>query len=199
MRDMEEPEITKNTSKEEAGIKETEVIEETSVDKKEQQLIPELQEINDKYLRLYAEFENYKKKVNKDKDELIKYANEGLIYQLLPVIDNLEMALKHTNDDTSSGLVQGVENTLREFLRTLEKFGLTHTEAVNKPFDPSLHEAMCVVAREDIEENIVVEEFRKGYIFRGKVIRPSLVSVSKRPEVKDEEKTEKIRIIEEGS
>jgi molecular chaperone GrpE len=58
---------------------------------------------------------------------------------------------------------------------------------------------MCVVAREDIEENIVVEEFRKGYIFRGKVIRPSLVSVSKRPEFKDEEKTEKIRIIEEGS
>jgi len=58
---------------------------------------------------------------------------------------------------------------------------------------------MCVVAREDIKENIVVEEFRKGYIFRGKVIRPSLVSVSKRPEVKDEEKTEKIRIIEEGS
>lgn len=199
MRNMEEPEITKNTSKDESGIKETEVIEETSVDKKEEQLIPELQEINDKYLRLYAEFENYKKKVNKDKDELIKYANEGLIYQLLPVIDNLEMALKHANDDTSSGLVQGVENTLREFLRTLEKFGLTLIEAVNKPFDPSLHEAMCVVAREDIEENIVVEEFRKGYIFRGKVIRPSLVSVSKRPEVKDEEKTEKIRIIEEGS
>jgi len=199
MKDMEKPEKTKNNYKDESGIKETEVIEETSVDKKEEQLIPELQEINDKYLRLYAEFENYKKRVNKDKDELIKYANEMLLYQILPVIDNLEMALKHSNDDTSSGLVQGVENTLREFLRTLEKFGLTLIEAVNKPFDPSLHEAMCVVVREDIKENIVVEEFRKGYIFKEKVLRPSLVSVSKRPEVKNEEKTEKIRIIEEGS
>lgn len=198
---MEEPEINKETSslnKEDAGIKETEAIEETSVDKKER-LTAELQEMNDKYLRLYAEFENYKKRINKDKEELIKYANERLVYQLLPVIDNLEMALKHSNDDSSSELIQGVENTLREFLRTLGKFGLTPVEAVNKPFDPSLHEAMCVVERVDIEENIVVEEFRKGYIFKEKVLRPSLVSVSKRPEIKDEEKTEEIRIIEEGS
>jgi molecular chaperone GrpE len=116
---MEEPEIA-NNSKEEAGIDETENVEETTVDKKVQ-LSAELQEMNDKYIRLYAEFDNYRKRVNKDREELIKYANEGIIYQLLPVIDNLEMALKHSNDSTSSGLVQGVENTLREFLRTLEK------------------------------------------------------------------------------
>lgn len=194
---MEEPEIA-NNSKEEAGIDETENVEETTVDKKVQ-LSAELQEMNDKYIRLYAEFDNYRKRVNKDREELIKYANEGIIYQLLPVIDNLEMALKHSNDSTSSGIVQGVENTLREFLRTLEKFGLTPIEAVNKPFDPLLHEAMCVIERKDIEENLVVEEFRKGYIFKEKVIRPSLVSVSKRPKVKDEKKTEEIRIIEEGS
>jgi molecular chaperone GrpE len=194
---MEEPEIA-NNSKEEAGIDETKNVEETTADKKVQ-LAAELQEMNDKYIRLYAEFDNYRKRVNKDREELIKYANEGIIYQLLPVIDNLEMALKHSNDSTSSGLVQGVENTLREFLRTLEKFGLNPIEAVNKPFDPSLHEAMCVIERKDIEENLVVEEFRKGYIFKEKVLRPSLVSVSKRPKVKDEKKTEEIRIIEEGS
>jgi molecular chaperone GrpE len=180
---MEEPEIA-NNSKEEAGIDETENVEKTTVDKKVQ-LSAELQEMNDKYIRLYAEFDNYRKRVNKDREELIKYANEGIIYQLLPVIDNLEMALKHSNDSTSSGLVQGVENTLREFLRTLEKYGLTPIEAVNKPFDPSLHEAMCVIERKDIEDNLVVEEFRKGYIFKEKVLRPSLVSVSKRPKVKD--------------
>jgi len=194
---MEEPEIA-DKSKEEAGINETENVEEPTVDKKKQ-LAVELQEMNDKYIRLYAEFDNYRKRVNKDKEELIKYANEGIIYQLLPVIDNLEMALKHSNDNTSSGLVQGVENTLREFLRTLEKFGLNPIEAVNKPFDPSQHEAMCVIERKDIEENLVVEEFRKGYIFKEKVLRPSLVSVSKRPEEKNKEKTEEIRIIEEGS
>jgi molecular chaperone GrpE len=180
---MEEPEIA-NNSKEEAGIDETENVEKTTVDKKVQ-LSAELQEMNDKYIRLYAEFDNYRKRVNKDREELIKYANEGIIYQLLPVIDNLEMALKHSNDSTSSGLVQGVENTLREFLRTLEKYGLTPIAAVNKPFDPSLHEAMCVIERKDIEDNLVVEEFRKGYIFKEKVLRPSLVSVSKRPKVKD--------------
>jgi len=194
---MEEPEIA-NNSKGEAGIKETEKVEITPVDKMEQ-LTAELQEMNDKYIRLYAEFDNYRKRVNKDKEELIKYANEGIIYQLLIVIDTLEIALKHSNDKTSSGLIQGVENTLREFLRTLEKFGLTPIEAVNKPFDPSLHEAISVVEQNDIKENLVVEEFRKGYIFKEKVLRPSLVSVSKRPEVKDEEKTEEIRIIEEGS
>ncbi len=190
----EESKNNSNNSKEESNLKETELVEETSVEEKEN-LVSQLQEMNDKYLRLYAEFENYKKRVNKEKDELIKYANENLVYQLLPIIDNLEMALKHSDNNTSSGLIQGVENTLREFQRTLEKFGLMTIEALNKPFDPSMHEAMSVAKREDIEENIVVEEFRKGYIFREKVIRPSLVSVSKKPDNKKEE----VRVIEEGS
>ncbi|MGQ9570584.1 MAG: nucleotide exchange factor GrpE [Thermodesulfovibrionales bacterium] len=183
-----------NSKKEESNLKENELVEEPLVEEK-QNLASQLQEMNDKYLRLYAEFENYKKRVNKEKDELIKYANEDLVYQLLPIIDNLEMALKHSDNDASSGLIQGVENTLREFQRTLEKFGLMTIEALNKPFDPSMHEAMSVVTREDIKENMVVEEFRKGYIFREKVIRPSLVSVSKKPENKKEE----VRVIEEGS
>lgn len=188
-----EPE-SKNSSMGESSQKESEVVGVTSDDEKER-LISQLQEINDKYLRLYAEFENYKKRVNKDKEELVKYANENLIYQLLPIVDSLEMALKHSNNGISSGLVLGVENTLREFQRTLEKFGLVAIEALNKPFDPSMHEAMSVVSREDIEDNIVVEEFRKGYIFKEKVIRPSLVSVSKKPEIK----TEDMKVIEEGS
>jgi len=168
------------SNKEETEAKGNEVIEEANVDEKER-LIAEIKEINDKYLRLYAEFENYKKRVNKDKEELIKYGNENLLYSLLPVIDNLEMALKHSSDEVTAGLIQGVEITLKELLRTLDKFGLTPIEANGKPFDPAIHHAMSVVEREDIEENIVVEELRKGYVFRDKVLRAPLVAVSKKP------------------
>lgn len=143
----------------------------------------DLEETKNKYLRLYAEFENYKKKVQKDKEELIKYANESMVYELLPVIDNLEMALKHAGDnctEATTALAQGVENTLRELNRTLEKFGVAAIEAVNKPFDPAYHHAMSQVARSDMESNTVVEEFRKGYLYKEKVLRPSLVAVSKK-------------------
>ncbi len=149
--------------------------------------IEELQEAKDKYLRLYAEFENYRRRVNKDKEELVKYGNEALIYELLPVLDNLEMALQHASDEeSSSGLVQGVELTLKELMKTLEKFGLSPIEADGRPFDPSVHHAMSQVVREDVDEKIVVEEFRRGYLLKEKVLRPSLVAVSKKPSQIDE-------------
>ena len=140
----------------------------------------ELRQEKDRYLRLYAEFDNYKKRIARDKEELIKYGNESLLYELLPVIDNLEMAMKHSSNDASAGLAQGVEITLKEFLRVIDKFGLSPIEASGKMFDPSLHHAMTQVERDDIDENMVVEEFRKGYMFSEKVLRPSLVSVSKK-------------------
>jgi molecular chaperone GrpE len=145
----------------------------------------ELEEMKEKYLRLYAEFDNYRKKMIKDKEELAKYANESLAYELLPVIDNLEMALKHAGEAGSgaqqAALVQGVENTLREMIRTLDKFGITPIEAFDKPFDPAYHHAMSQAERSDKETNTVVEEFRKGYLYKDKVLRPSLVVVSKKP------------------
>lgn len=144
----------------------------------------ELDEQRDKYLRLYADFENYRKKMQKDKEELIKYSNESLVYELLPVIDSMEMALKHSaegNAEAVQSLKQGVENTLRELNRTLEKFGVKAIEAVDMPFDPAYHHAMSQVEREDKENNTVVEEFRRGYLFNEKVLRPSMVAVSKKP------------------
>ncbi len=185
---------------EETAVKEGEGVEQSPVEEKER-LNAELQEANDKYVRLYAEFENYKKRINKDKEELIKYGNENLLYELLPVIDNLEMALKHASNNVSSGLVQGVEITLKELKKTLEKFGLTEIEAYGKPFDPLVHHAMSQVEREDIEEKTVVEEFRKGYMLKEKVLRPSLVAVSKKlieGQTKEDEEEIKInKIIEE--
>ncbi len=180
---MQDREISENqliSNNEETKAEGSEVAEEVLVDEKER-LSAELKEINDKYLRLYAEFENYKKRVNKDKEELVRYGNESLLYELLPVIDNLEMALKHASNNISSGLVQGVEITLKELQKILEKFGLIAIEANNKPFDPLVHHAMTQIERDDIDEKIVVEEFRKGYMLRDKVLRPSLVAVSKKP------------------
>lgn len=141
----------------------------------------ELAELRDKYLRLYADLENYKKRTNKDKEELIKYCHESIFYEILPVIDNLEMALSHATNDVSEGLVKGVEITLREFQRVTEKFGLTPIVAMGKPFDPSVHHAMSQVVRSDVDDKTVVEEYRKGYMLSDKVLRPSLVAVSKRP------------------
>ncbi len=195
MKDSENKE-TLSQQEETVKQKEEDTVEAVPVDEKER-LTTEIRELNDKYMRLYAEFENYKKKVQKDKEELVKYANEKFIFELLPVIDSLEMALEHSKNGKNGGIVQGVENTLKEFLRILNKFGLTPIEAMGKLFDPSVHHAMSVVERNDIEENSVVEVFRKGYMFKDKVIRAPLVGVSKKPSEEKEE--EEIEIIEEES
>lgn len=141
----------------------------------------ELKEANEKYLRLYAELDNYRKRVAKDKEELARYANEAILYELLPSIDHLEIALGHAEGEPSRALAEGVEMTLRELLRTLEKFGLKPIEALGKPFDPEYHHAMSNVDRDDVKEGMVVEELRKGYMFNDKVLRASLVAVSRRP------------------
>ncbi len=165
------------------------VVEELPKDR--EKLETELQELNDKYLRLYAEFENYKKRVNKDKEELVNYGSESLLSELLPIVDSLELALKHASDNVSEGLVQGVEITLKELIKTLEKAGLNAIEADGKLFDPAVHHAMTQVERDDVEENTVIEEFRKGYMLKEKVLRPSLVAVSKKPGINQEEAIEK--------
>ncbi len=181
---MNEEKPTVNTEESEAKSGEGAV--QAPVDEKDR-LDAQLQELNDRYVRLYAEFENYKKRVNKDKEEIIKYGNESLLYELLPVIDHLEMALKHASDDVSSGLIQGVEITLKELKKTLDKFGLNEIEAAGKSFDPAVHHAMSQVERDDVGDNLVVEEFRKGYRLKDKVLRPSLVAVSKKTASGEEE------------
>jgi len=150
--------------------------------KAHQTVLSEIEEVKNKYIRLYAEFENFKKKTQKDKEELIKYSNESLMLELLPVLDSMEMALKHGDEQglELDSLLKGVENTLREMNRTLGKFGLAEIEAMGMLFDPAYHHAMSQVQRNDVGDNIVVEEFRKGYLFGDKVLRPSLVVVSKK-------------------
>ncbi len=141
-----------------------------------------LSELNDKYVRLYADFENYKKLAAKNKEELIKYSNETLMSDFLTVIDHLELALQHSQGNkASSPLSEGVELTLKELKSLLEKHGLVNIDALGKPFDPNVHHALSQIESEEKDENIVVTEFRKGYMLRDRVLRAALVGVSKKP------------------
>lgn len=146
----------------------------------------ESDDYQNKYVRLYAEFENYKKRVAREREDLLKHGNESLLYEMLPALDHLELALKHSGGDPNAGLVQGVEMTLKELQRTLEKFGLRRIEAVGKCFDPAVHHAMMQVEREDLDDKMVADELRAGYRYHDKVLRPSLVSVSVKPKKNDD-------------
>ena len=140
-----------------------------------------IEEANDKYIRLYADFENFKKITAKNKEDLLKYANEDIMSDILTVIDHLELALQHSSgNETSSSLAEGVELTLKELKGVLEKHGLLTIEAVGKQFDPAIHHAMSQIETDDADENTVVKEFRKGYMLRDRVLRAPLVGVAKK-------------------
>lgn len=177
----------------------TESPEEVEEEQQEPAVSSGADELNSKYLRLYADFENYRKRVNKDKEDLVRYGNESLLYELLPAIDNLELALQHASGEVNNGLIQGVEVTLKELQRTLEKFGLSRIEATGKPFDPAVHHAMSQVERDDMDEKLIAEEFRAGYKYRDKVLRPSLVAVSVKSQQQQKDDTEAVEIKQQDS
>ena len=136
----------------------------------------------DRYLRMAADFENYKKRAAKEKEDYVKFGNEDLIKAILPFIDNLERAASHAEKVNETGvMIEGVRLVLQQVLQALNKFGLSSFESVGKPFDPARHEAMLVVETDQHEPNQVVEEFQRGYLLRDRLLRPATVSVSKPP------------------
>jgi len=140
----------------------------------------EIEALNDRLLRLHAEFENYKKRMARDRSEFMKFANEGLILECLPVLDNLERAVATARSGADAqGVAEGLEIILRLFQTTLEKAGVKPIVALEHEFDPNLHQAVVQVDSTDGRDNIVVEEVRRGYLLEGRVLRPSLVKVSK--------------------
>jgi molecular chaperone GrpE len=143
----------------------------------------EAEEANDKYRRTYADFENYRKRMQRDQAEFRKYANEQMALELLTVLDHLSLALKHANEGGSSGdaLQQGVEMVYKQFRDVLEKFGITPFKAEGEPFDPATHEAMMQVETSDVPENRVVQVFQDGYLYHEKILRHAKVGVSKKP------------------
>jgi molecular chaperone GrpE len=139
----------------------------------------ELKALNDKYLRLAAEFDNYKRLAQRDQRDQIRFGNEQLLKELLPVVDNLERAIKAGKDGKSGdGLVQGVDLTLKQLQGALGKFGVQAIPTVGHPFDPSGHEAVASVPSEQVPEKHVVEEFQRGYRLHDRILRAAMVTVS---------------------
>ena len=172
---------------EEATEAETENGEKTAkADKKKQKKLDaeiekikaELAEANDKYMRLYAEYDNYRRRSAKEKEAVWGDAYCDAIEQILPVLDNLERAAQYGGDDKESPLAKGLELTLKSFAETLEKMGVHEIEALGVEFNPELHNAVMHVEDETLGENIVAEVFMKGYAKGDKVIRHSMVKVA---------------------
>lgn len=130
-------------------------------------------------LRRLAEVENTRKRLTKEHEETLKFANERLLKDLIPVLDNLEMSLAHIPaDEVQNPLVQGVQLTLKLFLQTLEKTGLKEVGAAGEPFDPNQHEAIGIAEGSAIAPNHVAQVHRKGYSLNGRLIRAAMVTVT---------------------
>lgn len=170
---------------EKSKVEEEVTSEETVSEEKEEkspaeELKEKLTEAEDKYLRLYAEFENYKKRTQKEKDARYADAVIDAVAEILPVLDNLDRALSAevTSEDAKS-LKDGVEMTKKQMVESLTKLGVTEITALGEEFNPNLHNAVMHIEDEAVTENTVVEEFMKGYIYNNdRVVRYSMVKVA---------------------
>ncbi len=142
----------------------------------------ECKALNDKYIRLAAEFDNYKRLSQRDQRDQIRFGNEQLLKELLPVVDNMERAIKAAQASRGdSALVQGVELTLKQLSGALAKFGVQTIETVGQEFDPSAHQAVSYGPSDDMPANKVLDEFQKGYRLHDRILRAAMVSVSSGP------------------
>ena len=151
---------------------------------KEKKLIEELQEqiatLNDKNMRVTAEMLNTIRRKDEETSRLLKYSNESLILEILPIIDNFERAfsIKTENEDVIN-YQKGIEMIYTSLINVLNKFEVKEIDALNKEFDPTFHQAVMIDEKEGVKENIVIEVMQKGYTYKDKVIRPAMVKVSK--------------------
>lgn len=134
---------------------------------------------NEKYVRLMAEFQNYKKRVAKEKNDIREYATEKLVMELLPVLDNFERALAASAEDDPAGYAKGMELIFTQMVTELQKSGLAEVEAEGQDFDPTKHNAVMTEENEELESGKVSKVLQKGYALNDKVIRPSMVAVTK--------------------
>ncbi|RDW19242.1 nucleotide exchange factor GrpE [Oceanobacillus arenosus] len=139
----------------------------------------EKDEVYGRLLRLQAEFDNYKKRSQKEKDADRKYKSQDVVVDLLPALDNFERALKVETTPETSNLVEGITMVYRQFQDALKSQGVEPIETEGKEFDPNLHHAVMQIEDESIASNTVVEELQKGYLLKDRVIRPAMVKVNK--------------------
>ena len=172
-------------AEQEEQAEQTEQTEEVSQEEILQAKVAELEaanaELKDQMLRRQAELENYRKRLIRDKEEAVQFANESLIRDILGFLDNMERALTAAkNGGDVNALVEGFEMTQNQLLSTLDKnWGLKAIDSVGQEFDPSLHEACMMTVDENLDKETVLEEFQKGYTLHDRVIRPSKVKIGK--------------------
>ena len=144
-------------------------------DKKDEQI----EELTDRLKRTMAEFDNFRKRTEKEKASMYEFGARDIIEKILPVVDNFERGLSVISDEEAkTAFAEGMDKIYRQLLKTLEDAGVKPIEAVGKPFDPDFHNAVMHVDDESAGENIVVEEFQKGYLYRDSVVRHSMVKVA---------------------
>jgi molecular chaperone GrpE len=161
------------------AIQAEEEVSETATDSELEELRKQAEENQQRYLRVQADFDNFRRRSRQEKEDFTKYASLKLIEQLLPVVDNFERALSSSKDTKDfEALVKGLDMTFRQLDQLLAQEGLTPIEAVGQPFNPEYHQAIMQVESDEHEEGIVVEEIQKGYKLKDKVVRPAMVKVS---------------------
>ena len=165
---------------------EGELVEELSPEEQFHRLLKEKDELlaqkHDRLLRAQADYENYKKRIAREKEDLYKFGNERLLKELLPILDNFERSLTHAKESKSlAGVVEGVELIRKEMINTLKKYGLSEISAKGEKFDPSMHEATAQVPSSDHSEGTVMEELQKGYFVHDRLLRPAMVVVAGPP------------------
>lgn len=148
----------------------------------------------DKYVRAAAELDNYKKRAVREKADAIRYGNENLLRDILPLVDNMDRAMEQAcNSDDFNAFREGLKMLQQQLLSCLQKHGVEQIEAVGKDFDPHVHEAMLQVESKEHEESKVVGEFERGYLLNGRLLRPSKVSVCRRLNKEDQKNCEEAR------
>jgi molecular chaperone GrpE len=142
----------------------------------------EVRALNDRYLRLAAEFENYKRLAQRDQREQAKFANENILKELLPIVDNLQRAVDFSKSATGCDqLIEGVQLTLKQFMETLSKFGIKQIASVGEPFDPSRHQAVATIQSHDKPEHTIIHEHQPGYLLHDRMLRAAMVTVAAAP------------------
>jgi molecular chaperone GrpE len=149
----------------------------------------ESKDSHDRFLRVSAEFENYKKRAAREMNDFRKFANENYVKAMLPVVDNLDRAIESSSDDDHSirSVVEGVNMTLKEILKIFEQFGVKPFESLGKTFDPALHQAVMQKETDNHPEKTILNELEKGYMMHDRLLRPAMVVVSKTTESENQE------------
>ncbi len=175
----EKPSAEKEGEGSEAGLEIVEPEERQISSEEIETLISEKEQQRDRLLRTQADFDNYRKRVQKEHASLLRYGAENALREILPVVDTVELAVDSAreHDNSNSQLREGIEMILSQFFTALEKLGVKPIETAGQPFDPNKHDALLRVHAPDVDEGAVVGEIRKGYYLHDKVLRPAQVTV----------------------